>query len=96
MSNFDPAETNPEHRQIGAMFGAVGRVIKDPNMPGPGFFYPESSAKPIVHQTRRLQTEHGLNITQVFTRLMIASELAVAVREHVEPQLSDGPPQRLN
>ncbi len=96
MPEFSPMEMSPEDRQVGTMFGAVGRVVKNPDAPGPGYRYPYSAARPIGFAARRLQVEHGLSIQEVFRRLVIASELAVKVQEHVGPQLPEDSIDRLN
>jgi hypothetical protein len=72
--------------QIGAFFNIVGRVSRDPDPEGFGYFYDDSIAERVGEVSTRLQDE-GLSRKGCLGRLLAASELSVVVREHIEPRL---------
>lgn len=89
---------NPRDEQIGAFFNVIGHVARDPDPSGFGYTYESgaSIALPVGHVSEQLQIRHGLDAKAVLERFLAASELAVVVRQHIEPQLPEGKARRLN
>lgn len=84
-------------RQIGAFFDIVGRVSRDPDPEGFGYLYDGSIAERVGEISTRLQDREGLSRRGCLERLLVASELSVVIREHVEPRLpSDNLSHRFN
>jgi hypothetical protein len=77
-------------REVSSLFSTVAGHIKgrDPQF---GYEYSPSVVKPLGAMARVLQMRHGLSKAQVFERLAAASELTVAIQEHVEPLIPDDP-----
>jgi hypothetical protein len=82
---------HPKHEQVGAFFNVIGQVSRDPDDSGLGYIYEsgEAIAHPVGHVSEQLQTRHGLSPEDVLDRLLTASELAVVVRQHLEPRMPD-------
>lgn len=89
-------ELHPKDQQIGTLFNVVGHVSRDPDPSGFGYTYDGSIAERLGYVSSQLQERHGLDKREVFDRFMVASELAVVIRLHVEPRLNENMSPRLN
>lgn len=88
-----PEETpsmNKVDLEISSMFSVVSGPIKGRDEQW-GYDYHSSLAQPLGIMARVLQMRHGLSKAQVFERLAAASELAIVVQEHVEPNVPEDP-----